>query len=136
MGTELGIFVSFDDGESWQSLQLNLPVTPVTDLMVQRKANDLVASTAGRSFWILDDLTPLQQIDASVKDAKVHLFAPRPAYRVERGFSFGAGAAIGKNPPAGAILDFYVDEISEDKKVSLEILDASGTYLTLRNLRI
>jgi photosystem II stability/assembly factor-like uncharacterized protein len=129
MGTELGIFVSFDDGESWQSLQLNLPVTPVTDLMVQQKANDLVASTAGRSFWILDDLTPLQQIDGSVKGAKVHLFAPRPAYRVERGFSFGAGAAIGKNPPAGAMLDFYVDQISEDKKISLEILDASGAVI-------
>jgi hypothetical protein len=128
MGTELGIFVSFDDGESWESLQLKLPVTPVTDLMVQEQANDLVIATAGRSFWILDDLSPLQQIDDSVKSAKLHLFAPRPAHRVERGFSFGGGAT-GKNPPAGAILDFIVDEVSEDKKISLEILDASGAVV-------
>ncbi len=70
MGTELGVFVSFDDGESWDPLQLNLPVTPVTDLMVQERANDLVAATAGRSFWILDDLSPLQQIDESVKSGE------------------------------------------------------------------
>jgi photosystem II stability/assembly factor-like uncharacterized protein len=129
MGTELGVFVSFDDGESWDSLQLNLPLTPVTDLMVQERENDLVAATAGRSFWILDDLSPLQQIDDSVERAKVHLFAPRPAYRVERGFSFGAPAAVGKNPPAGAILDFLVDEVSEDRKIRLEILDPSGAVI-------
>jgi hypothetical protein len=129
MGTELGMFVSFDDGESWQSLQLNLPMTPVTDAMVQRRDNDLVISTAGRSFWILDDLSPLQQIDESVENAKVHLFAPRPAYRVERGFSFGDPPSTGKNPPPGAILDFILDEVSDEKKVRLEILDGSGTVI-------
>ena len=129
MGTETGIFVSFDDGESWDSLQLNLPVTPVTDLMVQERENDLVIATAGRSFWILDDLSPLQQIDDSVESAKVHLFAPRAAYRVERGFSFGAPVAVGKNPPAGAVLDFLVDEVSDDRKISLEVLDGSGTVI-------
>jgi hypothetical protein len=131
MGTELGVFVSFDDGESWDPLQLNLPVTPVTDLMIQKRENDLVASTAGRSFWILDDLSPLQQIDSSVTSAKLHLFAPRPAYRVERGFSFGAPVAVGKNPPAGAILDFVVAEVSEEKekKLTLEILDSSGSLV-------
>ena len=82
MGTELGIFVSFDDGESWQSLQLNLPVTPVTDLMVQQKANDLVASTAGRSFWILDDLTPLHQLADELDGAPMHLFKPKPTVRL------------------------------------------------------
>ncbi len=128
MGTELGAFVSFDDGENWQSLQLNLPVTPVTDLIVQEQSNDLVASTAGRSFWILDDLSPLQQMDELVKNARVHLVAPEPAHRVERGFGFGGGA-VGKNPPAGAILDFLVEEVSEEKKVTLEILDASGAVV-------
>jgi photosystem II stability/assembly factor-like uncharacterized protein len=128
MGTELGVFISFDDGESWDSLQLNLPVTPVTDLMIQERDNDLVAATAGRSFWILDNLSPLQQIDDAVKNAKVHLFAPRPAYRVERGFSFGGGTA-GKNPPPGAILDFFVDEVSDEKQVSLEILDSTGAVV-------
>ncbi|MGH9333760.1 MAG: WD40/YVTN/BNR-like repeat-containing protein, partial [Vicinamibacteria bacterium] len=129
MGTEVGMFVSFDDGESWDSLQLNLPVTPITDLIVQEQANDLVASTAGRSFWILDDLSPLQQIDEDVEEAKVHLFAPRAAVRVERGFSFGPPAGIGKNPPAGAILDFVVDEVSDEKKIAVEILDASGAVI-------
>jgi photosystem II stability/assembly factor-like uncharacterized protein len=129
MGTELGIFASFDAGENWQSLQLNLPVTPVTDLMVQQPFNDLVISTAGRSFWILDDLSPLQQIDESVKGAKVYLFSPRAAHRVERGFSFGAPVAVGKNPPPGAILDFIVSEVEEDSKISLEILDPSGAVI-------
>ncbi len=129
MGTEVGVFVSFDDGESWQSLQLNLPVTPVTDLMVQERENDLVIATAGRSFWILDELSPLQQIDDSVKSAKAHLFAPRPAYRVERGFSFGAPIAVGKNPPAGAMVDFFVDEVTEDRKIGLEVLDGSGAVI-------
>jgi hypothetical protein len=129
MGTELGMFVSFDDGESWQALQLNLPVTPVTDAIVHRRENDLVISTAGRSFWILDDLSPLQQMDESLEGAKAHLFTPRPAYRVERGFSFGAPPAIGKNPPAGAILDFVVDEVPDEKKIRLEILDASGAVI-------
>jgi photosystem II stability/assembly factor-like uncharacterized protein len=129
MGTELGMFASFDDGESWQSLQLNLPVTPVTDLMVQERKNDLVASTAGRSFWILDDLSPLQQAEGFLGSTKAHLFAPRPAYRVERGFSFGTPVAVGSNPPPGAIIDFVVDEVSEDRRISLEILDGSGTVI-------
>jgi photosystem II stability/assembly factor-like uncharacterized protein len=126
LGTELGMHVSFDDGEHWQSLQLNLPGTPVTDLIVQEERNDLVASTAGRSFWILDDLSPLQQIDDGVETARVHLYAPRPAYRVERGFSFGGASGMGKNPPPGAILDFYLEELKDDTKVTLEILDPAG----------
>jgi hypothetical protein len=126
LGTELGMHVSFDDGEHWQSLQLNLPGTPITDLMVQERENDLVASTAGRSFWILDDLSPLQQIDDGVKGAKVHLFAPSPAYRVERGFSFGGSTGMGKNPPPGAVVDFFLEEVSEDAKVTLEMVDTAG----------
>jgi photosystem II stability/assembly factor-like uncharacterized protein len=129
MGTELGMYVSFDDGASWQSLQLKLPVTPITDLMVQERENDLVAATAGRAFWILDDLSPLQQMTDEVEKAKVHLFAPRPAYRVERGFSFGSLQRMGKNPPAGAVIDFVLDEVKEDTKVTLEILDSGGSVV-------
>lgn len=129
MGTELGMFVSFDDGAHWQSLQLNLPGTPITDLQVQRRDNDLVAATAGRGFWILDDLGPLQQLTDDVKKAKVHLFAPRPATRVERGFSFGGAGRAGKNPPPGAILDFVLDSVDESTKVSLDILDESGAVV-------
>src|SRR5580658_6073486 len=77
-GTETGVYVSFDDGDHWQSLQLNLPVVPVTDLTV--KDNDLVISTQGRSFWILDDISPLQQLTTEVAASKVHLFKPRETY--------------------------------------------------------
>jgi Sortilin, neurotensin receptor 3, len=134
MGTELGMYVSFDDGGHFHSLQLNLPVTPVTDLQVQRRENDLVAATAGRAFWILDDLGPLQQVTDEVKHAKAYLFAPRPATRVERGFSFGGAGRTGKNPPPGAIIDFVLDSVDESKEdsssasasASLDILDEKG----------
>ncbi len=79
-GTETGVYVSFDDGAAWQPLQMNLPAVPIHDLVV--KDNDLVAATHGRSFWILDDLTPLHQLGGEVAEAPVHLFAPRPTYRV------------------------------------------------------
>ena len=121
MGTETGMHVSFDDGESWSSLQLNLPVVPITDLIVQVTMNELVASTQGRSFWILDDLSPLQQGVERAADAP-RLFAPRPAYRVQQ--SGGGGAAdVGENPPEGAIIDFTLDEVDDETPVKLEILE-------------
>ena len=134
MGTETGIHVSFDDGESWQSLQLNLPVVPITDLKVQARDNDLVAATQGRAFWILDDLSPLQQMsEAGDADVSVHLFAPRPAYRVQQG-GRGSPSNVGKNPPNGAIVDFIVAEVDDETTAKLEILDAAGetirTYAT------
>ena len=132
MGTETGIHVSFDDGESWQSLQLKLPVVPITDLIVQARDNDLVAATQGRAFWILDDLSPLQQM-SEAGDASVHLFTPRLAYRVQQGGS-RTTPNVGKNPPNGAVIDFIVAEVDEDAKAKIEILDASGatirTYAT------
>ena len=132
MGTETRIYVSFDDGESWQSLQLNLPVVPITDLIAQVRDNDLIAATQGRAFWILDDLSPLQQM-SEVDDASVHLFVPRPAYRVVQGGS-ESPPNVGKNPPNGAVVDFIVAEVDEDMTAKLEILDASGatirTYAT------
>jgi hypothetical protein len=126
-GTETGMYVSFDGGNRWQSLQLNLPVTPITDLKVQ--SNDLVAATQGRSFWILDDLSPLQQVDDEMAAAKVHLYRPRPAHRV-------AGAEtverqpprLGKNPPNGAIIDFVIAEVPESP-LTVEILDSAGEVI-------
>ena len=88
-GTEFGMFVSFDDGANWQSFQLNLPATPVTDMRVHQK--DLVISTMGRSFWILDDLTALHQLNEDVASSNVHLFAPRDAYRMRYGGRRGRG---------------------------------------------
>jgi photosystem II stability/assembly factor-like uncharacterized protein len=123
-GTEHGIYVSFNGGRKWQSLQLNLPVTPVNDLQIHRNG-DLVAATSGRAFWILDDLSPLRQ--AAEKLEPVHIFQPRPAIRTNLG---SAGVTLpprlGKNPPAGAILDFYLEKEGPAK---LEIRDTGGNLI-------
>ena len=79
-GTELGMYVSFNDGKNWESFQLNLPITPVTDLTI--KNDDLIVATQGRSFWILDDLTPLHQLKPSWEEDVVQVFTPRPSYRM------------------------------------------------------
>jgi len=115
-GTEAGVYVSFDDGERWQSLQLNLPVSPVNDLVV--KNNDLVVATHGRSFWVLDDVTPLEQYSDGVTQEAAHLFGPAAAnHTLFRGSFFGGGANTGKNPPAGAVIDYWL-------KTALKKLDA------------
>ena len=120
-GTEFGLYVSFDDGAHWQPLQLNLPVTPVTDLAVHEQ--DLVVATQGRSFWILDDLTPLHQLTDAVAAAEAHLFAPRPAYRTQmRGFR---GGNAPEPRPNGALIYFYLAEKPDTAAaVTLEFLDA------------
>jgi photosystem II stability/assembly factor-like uncharacterized protein len=126
LGTELGMYVSWDRGERWQPMQLNLPLTPITDLMVQRRENDLVAATSGRSFWILDDLAPLQQAQ-DPEGREGYLYAPRHAYRLAGGGGFGGGSNVGQNPPTGAVLDFWLAEKpAEDDTVKIEILTAAG----------
>jgi photosystem II stability/assembly factor-like uncharacterized protein len=122
-GTETGVYVSFDDGDEWQSLQLNLPIVPVTDLTI--KDNDLIAATQGRSFWILDDIVPLEQPGSEAGAAPARLFAPRPAYRMPHARFFGARAGVGQNPPYGVIVDYSLPGASS-QPVSLEFLDASG----------
>lgn len=126
-GTEAGAYVSWDDGNHWQSLQLNMPLTPITDLRVQEQHNDLVAATSGRAFWILDDLSPLQQLDEEVANEAMYLFEPLAAYRVAGGGGSNApGAAVGENPPNGAIVDFQILELSDTLPVMLEFLDSAG----------
>ena len=126
-GTEFGLYVSFDDGSSWQSLQQNLPITPVTDLAVSQK--DLVVATQGRSFWILDDLTPLHQLTEELGGTALHLFEPRAGYRFGGGSGFGgSGAANGQNPPSGVLLHYWLDSDAEEE-VTLEILDGNGNVL-------
>ena len=125
--TETGVYVSFNDGDYWQSLQLNLPVVPVTDLTV--KDNDLVISTQGRSFWILDDISPLQQLTSEVAASKVHLFKPRPAYRPSgRGERETLASNLGRNPPSGLIVYYSVAETSA-QPVALEFEDANGAAI-------
>jgi len=130
-GTELGVYVSFDDGDHWQSLQLNLPTVSVRDLAVHD--HDLVAATHGRSFWILDDLTPLEQMSDSVQRAGgeggMHLFAPERAVRVRRSVSndtpIPPEEPHGENPPAGAVID-YLLPTAMTAPVILEIQDTRG----------
>lgn len=125
-GTETGVFVSFDDGANWQSLQLNLPVVPIHDMVV--KDDDLVAGTHGRSFWILDDLTPLHQITEEMAKMEAFLFKPRDGYRMGGGGR--AGQNVGQNPPSGSVIYFYLREKPQGK-VSLEILDAQGQTIQI-----
>ncbi|HSY89843.1 MAG TPA: hypothetical protein VK812_00640, partial [Candidatus Binatus sp.] len=123
-GTELGIYVSFDDGGVWQSLQLNLPVTSVRDLTIH--GDDLVVATHGRSFWILDDITPLRQALDAEKDNTFWLYHPARAYRIDNdsfpGTPLPPEEPTAENPPAGAILDYFLK--SSASTVSLEIFDA------------
>jgi photosystem II stability/assembly factor-like uncharacterized protein len=123
-GTETGVFVSFDDGASFQPLKLNLPTVPVHDLVV--KGGDLVLATHGRAFWILDDLSPLRQWNEQVAKADVHLFAPAAALRF-RGGGGGRGSFQGQNPPAGAIL--YYQLARPQDSVRLEVLDPAGNVI-------
>lgn len=104
-GTERGVYVSFDDGVRWQSLQLKLPIVPITDLAV--KDGDLVAATQGRSFWVLDDLFHLRQLTPGDADDDGHLFAPEPVYRMGGGRS-RRGDRSGQNPRSGAVIRFQL----------------------------
>jgi photosystem II stability/assembly factor-like uncharacterized protein len=124
-GTESGVYVSFDSGDHWQSLRLNMPVVAIHDLAIEQ--DDLVAATYGRSFWILDDVTPLRQMDSRAASLGAHLFAPRTAIRVRRDENqdtpLPPEVPAGKNPPDGAILN-YVLPAKSAGDIQLEIYDA------------
>ena len=128
-GTEFGMFVSFDDGAHWQSFQLDLPATPVTDIRVHRK--DLILSTMGRSFWIMDDITPLHQLHDQVADNEAHLFKPRDTFRMRwsQTTSVDDGAAP-EYPPFGALIYYSLPD-EADGEITLDILDVDDkTVLT------
>jgi photosystem II stability/assembly factor-like uncharacterized protein len=129
-GTERMVHVSFDDGENWQPLRLNMPATSVRDLVVH--GDDLVAATHGRSFWILDDVTPLRQLDAKTASSAPFLYAPQVALRVRRSrwtdTPLPPEEPAGQNPPDGAILD-YVLASKPAAPVTLEILDDTGALV-------
>ncbi|MDE2975413.1 MAG: hypothetical protein OXU64_11975 [Gemmatimonadota bacterium] len=124
LGTEFGVFVSFDDGGTWQSFQLNLPATPVTDMKVVR--GDLVLSTMGRGFWIMDNLTPLHELGDSVAGASAHLYDVRDAYRLRYRRGFGRrDASRPSYPQAGANIDYTLAQVP-DVPLALDIVDAEG----------
>jgi photosystem II stability/assembly factor-like uncharacterized protein len=128
-GTELGVYVSFDDGDHWQSLQLNLPTTSVRDLTIH--GDDLIVATHGRSFWILDDITPLRQASDAERANVVWLYHPAPAYRIDNdtftGTPIPPEEPTAENPPNGAILDYLLK--SAATTVTLEILDSQQTLV-------
>ena len=131
-GTETGVYASFDDGDHWQSLQLNLPVVSVRDLAVH--GADLIAATHGRSFWVLDDVTPLRQLTDSALRAPVYLFAPAHALRLRRSVSndtpIPPEEPHGFNPPAGAVIDYLLGSPPPPPdSVTLEIRDARGAVV-------
>jgi hypothetical protein len=138
LGTENAVFVSFDDGENWRPLQNNLPHAPVHWLVVQKHFNDLVIGTFGRGFWVMDDITPLQQLTAEVFNSDVHFFAPRPAYRFQPitfTWSHEYDPAAGINPPYGASINYYLGSVPEGD-VTIDVLDASGrTVSTMRGTK-
>jgi photosystem II stability/assembly factor-like uncharacterized protein len=126
-GTELGVFVSFDDGDSWQSLQLNLPPASMRDLAIH--GDDLIVATHGRGFWVLDNITVLRQIDDAAEQSDVVLFKPAEAINMPPGSEFGTplpkDEPFAENPPFGAVIDYYLKSAASGT-VTLEILDASG----------
>ena len=126
-GTDTGVFVSFDDGDSWETLQLNLPPASVTDLNVH--GNDLAASTFGRALWIFDDLTPIREMSAKVSDSEVYLFPPAEALRVRwdnfQDTPYPPETPAGRNPPDGAIIDYFLKS-SPAGEITMTVYDNQG----------
>ena len=128
-GTETGMYVSFDNGEHWQSMQLNLPIVPITDLAIQKREKELVVATQGRSFWILDDLPVLHEMmDAGGFSAasETKLYKPKESYRMPGGgFPLGPTATVGRNPANGVVV-YYSLKAKPASDVDLEFLDSAG----------
>ena len=128
-GTEWGMFISFDDGKSWSSFQLNLPITSIRDLKV--KENDLIAATHGRSFWMIDDLTPLHQLNQEIIDKNFYLFKPDKSYRMHQSGGWGRvnTKLVGENHPNGVIINYYIKNLKENDKVRIDILDSENKII-------
>jgi hypothetical protein len=112
-GTEFGVYYSFDDGRNWSPIQLNLPIVPITDLAI--KEQDLIAATQGRGFWILDDLTVLHQATPATAGKTIHLFTPRPGYRLTAGGRSDKPGNAGMNPPLGVVFNYTLAEQPADE---------------------
>jgi photosystem II stability/assembly factor-like uncharacterized protein len=126
-GTERGVYISWDDGGHWQSLQLKLPGVPIHDLLVHEDA--VILATHGRGFWMLDDIEPLRQLAPENATKGVFLFTPAPTWRMEGGGRRRAGAAEGSNPPNGVIVDFLLHDQKPGTKVALGFLGADGKVI-------
>ncbi len=127
-GTEKGMWVSFDDGLRWSRFQLNLPPVPIADLAV--KNDNLIAATHGRSFWIIDDLTPLHQVNAEMASRDFILFKPMPGYRMPGIAGRNVNRKLeGENHPGGIMIHYFVKSVNDQSEIKLEILEKSGTTI-------
>lgn len=128
-GTEWGMYISFDDGTSWSPFQLNLPITAIRDLQV--RDNDLIVATHGRSFWIIDDLTPLHQLTPEVRETEFYVYKPDISYRMEQsgGWSEPNTKLVGENHPNGVLINYYLNAYTEKDTVQLDILETNGTLI-------
>ncbi|MCO5724292.1 WD40/YVTN/BNR-like repeat-containing protein [Robiginitalea marina] len=126
-GTETGMYISFDDGQSWKPFQMNLPIVPITDLAV--KDNNLIVATQGRSLWILDDLTVLHQLDEDTRNADAILFRPKDAYRTKGGAARTPSLTEGQNHPNGVVTHFYLKDFGEKDSVALTYTTMAGDTL-------
>jgi len=127
-GTESGMYVSFNDGDEWKRFQLNLPIVPITDLTI--KDNDLIVATQGRSFWLIDDISPLRELSSEVAKSEMHLYKPRPTYRMSGSRPEKTPKGMGENLQAGVRTYFYFKTAPDSSKpVTLEYLDASDKLI-------
>ena len=129
-GTEWGMFISFDDGENWSDFQLNLPITSIRDIHV--KENDLILATHGRSFWMIDDLTPLHQLNEKSEESNVILFKPDISYRMAQsgGWRKPNTLLVGENHPNGVIINYYLKNYNSDSDfLKIEILNKDGSII-------
>ncbi|MBS1543541.1 MAG: glycosyl hydrolase [Bacteroidetes bacterium] len=128
-GTERGMWISFDDGANWSKFQLNLPPVPIHDLTI--KNDNLIAATHGRSFWMIDDLTPLHQLSADVAARPFYLFKPMPSYRMPGGGGWGEPnrKLEGENHPGGVMVHYFIGAVDEKTEARMEFLEMNGTVI-------
>jgi len=125
-GTEQGMHISFDDGASWRPFQLNLPIVPITDLAI--KDDNLIVATQGRSLWLIDDLTPLHQLNEQVANSQYHLYNPMPSYKMG-GRGGRSSKTAGQNHPGGVMVHYYLKSVNDSSKISMEFMEQDGTII-------
>ncbi|MBU1372409.1 MAG: glycosyl hydrolase [Bacteroidetes bacterium] len=121
-GTEYGMYISYNDGESWKPFQLNLPIVPITDLTI--KGNDLIVATQGRAFWVLDDLSQIQQLKSGIAKANLFVFKPGDSYRTD-GYQSAKVKNAGMNPPNGVVINYFLKTVTDSAQVSIKIYDSN-----------
>ncbi len=131
-GTEYGMYISYDNGANWSKFQLNLPIVQIADLTI--KENDLIVATHGRAFWVIDDLTPVQEFNKTIVDKKLHVYSVNDSYRMEsaggrRRRRGGAIANAGVNPPNGVVINYWLKDATDSSSVSISIYDKNNSLI-------